>query len=308
MAPALPSSTTAPGIADPAVLLTFGESSWKPGIAEAEDPAGFGLLALSRRGCTLRWRVPGQDSSSGYRLALEPVHFLGRDAAHVVLDDSAPWPHGTAVTFEVSEAPHAVRPFSRDRRAALPPASYHRRRGCRAPRLPRWRAPCGAMEGPRVGGLQGQPCGLPRSRRQLPWPDPAGAPAPDRHRGRWRLVGAGRHRLVPRSGAGSAGEERSGGNTVSGRDARGRAACRLPRHGAGRSGPAGCLDRLAQGERGGDRDARAARRAAPLASRHRRHRLLGRAACLYGRGFRRSGDAGRPRAVRGPGAPSRPRP
>ena len=26
------------GIADPAVLLTFGESNWKAGIAEAEDP------------------------------------------------------------------------------------------------------------------------------------------------------------------------------------------------------------------------------------------------------------------------------
>ena len=42
---------------------------------------------------------------------LEPAHFLGRDAAHVVPDDSAPWPHGTAVTFEASEAPHAVRAF-----------------------------------------------------------------------------------------------------------------------------------------------------------------------------------------------------
>ena len=99
------------GIADPAVLLTFGESNWKPGIAEAEDPAGFGLLALSRRGCTLRWRVPGGDPSPGYRLVLEPAHFLGRDAAHVVPDGSAPWPHGTAVTFEASEAPHSVRAF-----------------------------------------------------------------------------------------------------------------------------------------------------------------------------------------------------
>ena len=99
------------GIADPAVLLTFGESNWKAGIAEAEDPAGFGLLALSRRGCTLRWRVPGGDPSPGYRLVLEPAHFLGRDAAHVVPDDSAPWPHGTAVTFEASEAPHSVRAF-----------------------------------------------------------------------------------------------------------------------------------------------------------------------------------------------------
>ena len=99
------------GIADAAVLLTFGESNWKASIAEAEDPAGFGLLALSRRGCTLRWRVPGGDPSPGYRLVLEPAHFLGRDAAHVVPDDSAPWPHGTAVTFEASEAPHAVRAF-----------------------------------------------------------------------------------------------------------------------------------------------------------------------------------------------------
>ena len=99
------------GIDDPAVLLTFGESNWKTGIAEAEDPAGFGLLALSRRGCTLRWRLPGQDSSPGYRLVLEPAHFLGRDAAYVVPEDSAPWPHGTAVTFEASEAPHAVRAF-----------------------------------------------------------------------------------------------------------------------------------------------------------------------------------------------------
>ena len=87
------------GIADPAILLTFGESNWKAGIAEAEDPAGFGLIALSRRGCTLRWRLPGGDPSSGYRLVLEPAHFLGRDAAHVVPDDSARWPHGTAVTI-----------------------------------------------------------------------------------------------------------------------------------------------------------------------------------------------------------------
>ena len=99
------------GIADPTVLLTFGDSGWKAGISEAEDPAGFGLLALSRRGCTLRWRVPGQDPSPGCRLVLEPAHFLGRDAAHVVPDGSAPWPHGTAVTFEASEAPHAVRAF-----------------------------------------------------------------------------------------------------------------------------------------------------------------------------------------------------
>ena len=254
------------GIADPAILLTFGESNRNAGIAEAEDPAGFGLLALSRGGCTLRWRVPGGDPSPGYRLVLEPAHFLGRDAAHVVPDDSAPWPHGTAVTFEASEAPHAVRAFLETAARHYPLPVHHRRRDRRAPRLPRRRAPCGTMEGPRVRRLQGQPCGLPRPRRQLPWPDPADTPAPDRRRGRRRLVGARRHRLVPRSGASPAREKGGGGDPISGKDARSCAAFRLPRHGAGRSGPARCLDRLAQGERGRDRDARAARRAASLAS------------------------------------------
>ena len=101
------------GIADPAVLLTFGESHWKAGIAEAEDAAGLGLLSLSRRGCTLRWRNPVRDTcgedAPGCHLVLEPAHFLGREPAHIVSDDSAPLPHGTAVTFEASEAPHAVR-------------------------------------------------------------------------------------------------------------------------------------------------------------------------------------------------------
>ena len=99
------------GISDPAVLLSFGESGWKDGLNEAEDPAGLGLLSLSRRGCALRWRTLGEDPNPGYRLVLEPAHFLGRDTAHVVLDDSTPWPHGTSVTFEASEAPHAVRAY-----------------------------------------------------------------------------------------------------------------------------------------------------------------------------------------------------
>ena len=284
ISPALPSADDGVGIADPAVLLTFGESGWKAGIAEAEDPAGFGLLALSRRGCTLRWRLPGQDPSPGYRLVLEPAHFLGRDAAHVVPDDSAPWPHGTAVTFEASEAPHAVRAF-------LETAARH------------YPLPV-TIDGETVerrafldGALHAEP-----------WKGLVFGVFKDSHAG-YRVPDVNFHGLtlpvrLPQvdtveGGVWSAradidscpdlelvlpARKGSGGNTVSGRDARGRAACRLPRHGAGRSGPAGCLDRLAQGERGGDRDARAARRATPLASRHRRHRLLGRAVRLYGVG------------------------
>ena len=177
------------GITDPAVLLTFGESNWKAGIAEAEDPAGFGLLALSRRGCTLRWRVPGGDPSPGYRLMLEPAHFLGRDVAHVVPDDSAPWPHGTAVTFKASEAPHSVRAFLEtaarhyplpvtidgetvERRAFLDDALH-----------------VGPWKGLVFGVFKDRHAGYRVPDVNFHGPDPAGAPAPDRHGGRRRLVG-----------------------------------------------------------------------------------------------------------------------
>ena len=78
------------GIADPAILLTFGESNWKAGIAEAEDPAGFGLLALSRRGCTLRWRLPGQDPTQASHSPDDP----GR-AAHRTIRSSRSEQHAS---------------------------------------------------------------------------------------------------------------------------------------------------------------------------------------------------------------------
>ena len=93
------------GLADPAVLLTFGESHWEESIAKAEDPAGMGFLSLARLGCTIRWRTLKDDQTSarGYRLRLEPDHFLGRQPASTEQDDDAPRPHGTAVSFTVNE-------------------------------------------------------------------------------------------------------------------------------------------------------------------------------------------------------------
>ena len=44
------------GIADPAVLLSFGESGWDAETAEREDPAGIGVYALSKRGCSVSSR------------------------------------------------------------------------------------------------------------------------------------------------------------------------------------------------------------------------------------------------------------
>ena len=100
------------GIADPAVLLTFGESNWNARHRRGgRSPPGSGFSPSRAGAAPCAGVVPGGDPSPGYRLMLEPAHFLGRDAAHVVPDDSAPWPHGTAVTFEASEAPHSVRAF-----------------------------------------------------------------------------------------------------------------------------------------------------------------------------------------------------
>ena len=51
------------GIADPAVLLSFGESGWDQVTAQREDPAGMGVYALSKRGCTVSSRPAGASRS-----------------------------------------------------------------------------------------------------------------------------------------------------------------------------------------------------------------------------------------------------
>ena len=93
------------GIADPAVLLSFGESGWDQDTAQREDPAGMGVYALSKRGCTIcsRARGPLLDLAPGWRVALTPECFLGKEEAAVVEGD-APWPHGTAISFIAHES------------------------------------------------------------------------------------------------------------------------------------------------------------------------------------------------------------
>ena len=88
------------GIADPAVLLSFGESGWDEDTARREDPAGMGVYALSKRGCVIssRARAPALDLAPGWRAALTPECFLGKEEAAVVEAD-APWPHGTSISF-----------------------------------------------------------------------------------------------------------------------------------------------------------------------------------------------------------------
>ena len=85
------------GIDDPSILLTFGESDWDSAVTHSEDPAGMGILALAKIGCTIRWR---QAQGNGYHLHLTADHFLGKVPAHVAADETAPSPHGTSISFD----------------------------------------------------------------------------------------------------------------------------------------------------------------------------------------------------------------
>ena len=82
------------GIADPAVLLSFGESGWDDATARREDPAGMGIYALSRRGCTIASRSDSAASphlSPGWSTTLTPECFLGKEEA-VIAEADAPSP------------------------------------------------------------------------------------------------------------------------------------------------------------------------------------------------------------------------
>ena len=94
------------GIADPAVLLSFGENGWSEDLVRREDAAGMGFLSLTRRGCTVASRPR---SAPAWRVDLTPSHFLGEEEAAVVLGADAPRPHGTSVRFRTDEDREAIR-------------------------------------------------------------------------------------------------------------------------------------------------------------------------------------------------------
>jgi len=99
------------GIADPAVLLSFGENSWDDALVRREDAAGFGFASLARRNCAVssRPRSPAEEILPGWRVELEPAHFLGEADAQVRADDAAPYPHGTSISFEAAESAGDIR-------------------------------------------------------------------------------------------------------------------------------------------------------------------------------------------------------
>ena len=99
------------GIADPAVLLSFGENGWHDATVRREDAAGFGFASLARRNCTVssRPRSPGGEMAPGWQVELAPEHFLGETDAEARADEQAPFPHGTAISFQATESIEAIR-------------------------------------------------------------------------------------------------------------------------------------------------------------------------------------------------------
>ncbi|MYE13817.1 MAG: sensor histidine kinase [Gammaproteobacteria bacterium] len=99
------------GIADPAVLLSFGESDWAGDLSRRERAAGMGLACLARRGCTVtsRAKSPSPEFATGWRMTLESDHFLGRTSAVAAPYEMAPEPCGTCVSFHATESLNALR-------------------------------------------------------------------------------------------------------------------------------------------------------------------------------------------------------
>ena len=89
------------GISDPQMLLTFGESDWDGDVQDNEDPAGMGILALSRFGCMVR-SVSGPNR---YEVELTPDHFMGKLSADVVPDIDRMDGVTTSVAFEYPHTP-----------------------------------------------------------------------------------------------------------------------------------------------------------------------------------------------------------
>ena len=98
------------GIADPAVLLSFGETGWDANTAKNEDAAGMGVYALSRRGCTIASRpaTAGTVPMPAWQVELNPNSFLGKDQPRINACENAPLPNGTTIAFTATEDIEAI--------------------------------------------------------------------------------------------------------------------------------------------------------------------------------------------------------
>ena len=91
------------GIANPQMLLSYGENGWSDDLVETEDAAGMGMLSLASRGCTVHSGARGADTA--WEVQLTSRHFAGEEEA--LVSAQAPHPRWTTrITFEdVQKAP-----------------------------------------------------------------------------------------------------------------------------------------------------------------------------------------------------------
>lgn len=84
------------GIADPAVLLSYGQNGWDETTIKTEDAAGMGILSLAQTPCIITSIAAG--GTRGFTLQLQPEHFRGEKTAHPVPITGEP---GTKITFDL---------------------------------------------------------------------------------------------------------------------------------------------------------------------------------------------------------------
>ena len=264
------------GIADPAVLLSFGESGWDAATAKARGPRRHGRL------CAVQARLR-DFVAAGHRRDRAHARLAGRAHARVLPRQAGgpdrrlrgcPPAQRHRDLLPRGGQPRGNRRRLRRRRAALPARGDGQRRGRRAQGLPRRRRPNRALARPRVRRLQRQVHRLQRPRPQLPRAHALRAPAQRGHHRRRHLVGARRRRRLPRAGAGPARPARGGADALPGRHAQGGPYRHLQGHAPRRPHPGARLCGLRCRPRGPDRHAGRAGRPASLAPRHRGHRRL----------------------------------
>ena len=87
------------GIADPQVLLSFGENGWDESLTRREDAAGTGFACLSRFHSRVTSKAAATDA---FQVSLEPDHFLGVKPAVVTSPEHATGKTGTLVTIALN--------------------------------------------------------------------------------------------------------------------------------------------------------------------------------------------------------------
>ena len=94
------------GIADPQVLLSFGENDWNEDTVNREDAAGMGFAALSQFESTV---VSQPAARPAWQVHLTPAHFAGEQAARVFKPDTVIEHDGTTrISFRCRVHPDAV--------------------------------------------------------------------------------------------------------------------------------------------------------------------------------------------------------